>query len=75
MTPEYIIGTMLVGAIGATFALYQRGVASQIQTIKDACAAKDAEILWLRQQSEGWTGIAQDQVRINEKLAGAQGKA
>ncbi len=73
MTPEYTIVGLLVTAIGAVFALYQRGVTSQIQTIKDSCAAKDAEISWLRKQSEGWTGIAQDQVRINEKLADGKG--
>lgn len=73
MTPELTIVGLAVAATSAVFALYQRGVASQIQTIKDSCAAKDAEILWLRRQSEGWTGIAQDQVRINEKLADGHG--
>jgi hypothetical protein len=74
MTPETTIVGLLVTAIGAVFALYQRGVASQIQTIKDSCAAKDLEIAWQRKQNESWTAIAQDQVRINEKLAAEHGK-
>lgn len=69
MPTEYTIVGLLVTGISVMFALYQRGVASQIQTIKDACTAKDNDIAWLRTQLAGWTGIAQEQVRVNEKLA------
>lgn len=62
MTPEYIIGTLMAGAVAAVFALYQRGVNAQI-------TAKDAEIAWLRSQLEPWTQIARSAVTTAEKLS------
>ena len=64
MTPEYIIGTILVGGIGATFALYQRGVSQSL-------AAKDTEIAWLRTQLDQWTQIGRTAVATAEKLTEA----
>lgn len=76
MTPETtIVGLLLAGmsvmasVVVFIFKTYHAGVTDRIQTIKDACLAKDADIAWLRTQLAGWTGIAQEQIRVNETLA------
>lgn len=65
MPTDYTVVGLLVGAVGALFALYQRGVA---QTL----AAKDAEIAWLRGQLGAWTDIGRSAVATAEHLTGTR---
>lgn len=68
MTPEYIIGTILLGGISAVFALYQRGTSNTLAAKDQTIAAQAEQIAWLRSQIEPLLKATQTAVLSAEQI-------